>query len=164
MDKVTQQRINTLHPAIREEVTTMINFADKILAGRAKVRITQALRTVAEQDALYAQGRTKPGKKVTNAKGGSSYHNYGLAFDFVLLIDGKEISWSETQDFDGDKKADWMEFVTLVKSYPGWEWGGDFRSLRDSPHFQKTFGLTTAQAYSRVVSGKNIDGVYPTIR
>lgn len=80
VDKVTQDRISKLHPSVRDEVTKIIEEINtKFLTGRAKVRIAQGLRTFAEQDALYAQGRTKPGKKVTNAKGGQSVHNYGFA-------------------------------------------------------------------------------------
>ncbi|MED0738884.1 M15 family metallopeptidase, partial [Aneurinibacillus thermoaerophilus] len=58
------------------------------------VLITQGYRSIAEQNELYAQGRTKPGKIVTNAKGGTSYHNYGLALDFALYTpDGKQVVW-----------------------------------------------------------------------
>ncbi len=89
MDKITQQRIQKLHPKVREEVTKIILECDTELTGRAKIRITQTLRTFEEQDELYAIGRTKPGKKVTNAKAGQSIHNYGLAVDICLIIDGK---------------------------------------------------------------------------
>ena len=90
VDKVTQDRISKLHPSVRDEVTKIIEEINtKFLTGRAKVRIAQGLRTFAEQDALYAQGRTKPGAKVTNAKGGQSIHNYGLAVDIYPVINGK---------------------------------------------------------------------------
>lgn len=144
MDKPTSDRIAKLHPVVRKQLLTIIAECDAKLTGRAKVRITQGLRTIAEQDEMYAQGRTKPGKVITNAKGGSSYHNYGLAVDFCLIIDGKEVSWSLTADFDGDKKADWLEVVSIFKAH-GWGWGGDFKSFKDYPHFQKTFGLTVTQ-------------------
>ena len=68
MDKITQTHIGKLHPVIREEVMQIIKDCDKALTGRAKVRITQGLRTYAEQAKLYAQGRTTPGLKVTNAR------------------------------------------------------------------------------------------------
>lgn len=141
MDKVTQDRIKLLHPKVRDEVTLIVNEIEKALTGRAQLRIVQGLRTIPEQDALYAQGRTKPGKIVTNAKGGSSFHNYGLAVDFALLIDGKTISWDTKADWDGDKLSDWMEVVVVFRKY-GWEWGGNFKSLKDYPHFQKTFGYS----------------------
>lgn len=128
--KVSLPRINTLDSRLRQEVIDGIVEAEKKLPSNYVIRVTQALRTIADQDALYAQGRTKPGKKVTNVRGGNSWHNYGLAFDFVLLIDGK-ISW------DVDKY--WLEVVKIFKS-KGFVWGGDFKSLYDAPHFEKTFG------------------------
>jgi peptidoglycan L-alanyl-D-glutamate endopeptidase CwlK len=106
-------------------------------------RFTFTLRTFAEQDALYAQGRTKPGPIVTKAQGGLSLHNYGLAIDIALILDGKEASWDEKKDFDGDKKSDWQEIVTIFKQH-GWEWGGDWK-FTDTPHFQKTFGKSVRE-------------------
>ena len=116
----------------------------KALSGRAICRITHTLRTIEEQDALYKQGRTKPGKKVTNAKGGQSYHNYGMAFDICLVVDGKTASWDMEQDFDKDHEADWMEVVHIAKKY-GWEWGGEWPKFKDAPHFQKTYGYNTTK-------------------
>lgn len=59
-----------------------------------KLRVAQATRTIAQQNALYAQGRTAPGRIVTNAKGGESYHNYGLAIDVIEIKNGKT-NWKE---------------------------------------------------------------------
>lgn len=137
-DQKTLERIQLLHPKLRGEVVDIYNEICDALKGRAFCRFAYTLRTFAEQDALYAQGRTKPGKIVTKAKGGLSYHNYGLALDIVLIIDGKEASWDEKSDFDGDRISDWQEVVTIFKQH-GWEWGGDW-TFRDAPHFQKTFG------------------------
>lgn len=144
MDKVTIDRIADLHPKLREEALEIYKEICEALTGRALCRFAFTLRTIEEQDALYAKGRTKPGKIVTNAKGGQSYHNYGLAIDIVLLIDKdkngsyESASWETNVDFDGDGKADWMEAVKVFKSY-GWEWAGDWKFV-DMPHFQKTFG------------------------
>jgi len=137
MDKITEQRIQTLHPSLREEVTKIILECDKLLTGRAKVRVAQALRTKSEQDALYAQGRTTPGKIVTNAKFGQSFHCYGCAIDFVLVIDDKVASWDTKADFDLDKVSDWVEVVNVFKKY-GWKWGGEFRTFKDLPHVEKS--------------------------
>ena len=145
-DKTTIDRIQLLHPKIREEVALIYKEIVKALKGFAICRFAYTLRTFAEQDALYAQGRTKPGKIVTNAKGSQSYHCYGLAVDIVLLKDKdkngsfESASWETDVDFDGDGIADWMEVVAIFKRY-GWEWGGDWRYL-DKPHFQKTFGYS----------------------
>ena len=106
MDKPSENRIKNLHPLVRKEVTQIVKECDEALTGRAKVRITQGLRTFKEQDELYAQGRTKAGKKVTNAKAGQSIHNYGLAVDICLIIDGKTASWDTAKDWDNDGVAD----------------------------------------------------------
>lgn len=93
---------------------------------------------------LYSLGRTRPGKKVTWAKPGDSYHNYGLAWDIVLLkdMDGngsyETASWETNIDFDSDGKADWMEVVEEFKAI-GATWGGDWVAGKtDKPHFQMT--------------------------
>lgn len=154
IDGPSAAKIQRLHPRIRQMVTDAVNEANAALTGRAQVRITQGLRTMEEQAALYAQGRTKPGKVVTWAKPGSSYHNAGLAIDFALLIDGKEISWSMTQDFDGDKVADWMEVVRVFKAR-GFEWGGDWSAgKKDYPHFQITYGLSMRIISARIAAKK----------
>lgn len=140
-DLVSEKRIATLHPRIRDEVLMLFNRANnELLSAGAKARITCGTRTIAEQNALYAQGRTRQGKIVTNARGGQSVHNYGLAFDFCLIVNnGKYASWDYLRDFDGDRVPDWMEFVNLFKG-AGYEWGGDWKSFKDRPHLQKTFG------------------------
>lgn len=150
IDKPTQDRIALLHPKIRQEIEAIVKESNIALTGRASVRISQGLRTIAEQNALYAQGRTDKTKKiVTNAKGGSSYHNYGIAVDVVLILDGKTASWDDKTDFDGDKVSDWMEVVSIFKKY-GYVWGGDFRSIKDSPHFERSFGYSVSQLLDKV--------------
>ncbi|MEI7487767.1 MAG: M15 family metallopeptidase [Chryseobacterium sp.] len=136
MDKVTQERIAKLHPLVREEVTKIVNECNDNLTGRAKVRIAQGLRTFEEQQQLYNQGRITSGKKVTNAKPGQSIHNYGLAVDIVLIIDGKTASWDTAKDWDNDKVADWYECVKIFAKY-GWDWGGNWKTFKDLPHFEK---------------------------
>lgn len=140
MDKITETRIALLHPQIRDEVKSLIEQANAVISQNITIRVVQGLRTIQEQNELYAQGRTKPGKIVTNAKGGSSYHNYGLAIDFAFLVNGKEISWDTSKDFDNDKIADWLEVVNIFKS-KGYEWGGDWKT-KDNPHLEKRFGLS----------------------
>lgn len=149
-DKVSLERIKLMHPNLQKVLLEDYLTINTKLPKGIRLRITQTLRTIEEQDALYAQGRTKPGKKVTNARGGSSYHNWGVAFDFVILYDNdlngsfEEASYNEKKDFDKNGKADWMEVVSFFKS-KGWAWGGDFRSIYDSPHFEKPMGLSVAQ-------------------
>lgn len=146
-DKITLERIEKLHPKIRDEVKKILEEANSLLADNVEIRVVQGLRTIEEQNALYAQGRTKPGPKVTNAKGGSSIHNYGLALDFCLLINDNEISWNLNADFDKDRIKDWQEVVSIFKKY-GWKWGGDWKT-KDNPHVEKTFGYTWQQLLAK---------------
>lgn len=140
IDKPSLEKIQTLHPFIKEEVKSIVSkINSSILTGNAKLRITHGLRTFAEQDILYKQ---RP--KVTNAKGGDSIHNYGLAVDIVLIIDNKIASWDVKKDFDKDLQSDWMEVVQVFKK-AGYVWGGDWRTFKDMPHFEKTNTLTLQQ-------------------
>jgi peptidoglycan L-alanyl-D-glutamate endopeptidase CwlK len=148
-DQKTIERIALLHPKVKDEAIQIYDEIVAALTGSAMCRFAFTLRTIAEQDALYAQGRTKPGAKVTNAMGGQSYHNYGLAIDIVLLIDKDKngtfetASWDLKTDFDGDGKSDWQEIVAIFKRH-GWDWGGDWKFF-DAPHFQKTYGKSISE-------------------
>lgn len=154
MDQTTMDRIALLHPKLRGEAEAIYKEICAALTGRAMCRFTFTLRTFAEQDALYAQGRTKPGPIVTKASAGLSYHNYGLAIDIALIIDGKTASWDEKGDYDGDHKADWMEIVNIFKQH-GWEAGIDWH-FRDAPHFQKTFGKSVRDLLA-LYNAKKVD-------
>jgi peptidoglycan L-alanyl-D-glutamate endopeptidase CwlK len=149
MDQVTLDRIKLLHPSLIKEGEEIYKAICTALKGKAICRFAYTLRTNVEQDGLYAKGRTISGKIVTNAKGGYSYHNYGLAVDIVLLKDKdgngsfETASWETNVDFDGDGVFDWIEVVNIFKSY-GWEWGGDWK-FTDNPHFQKTLGKNIQQ-------------------
>jgi len=144
-DVISLERCNLLHPKVREEAKAAIDAAEMNFPTNIKIRVVQGLRTIEEQDALYAQGRTAPGKIVTKAKGGSSFHNYGLALDFALMYDKdnngsfEELSWDTAKDFDKDGTIDWQEVVKQFEDR-GWNWGGKFRTFKDYPHVEKTFG------------------------
>lgn len=154
-DKLTWDRIEQMHPKLIDETKKIYGEICEVLKGRALCRFAYTVRTFDEQNALFAQGRTKlfdtKGKRlgvVTNARGGQSYHNYRLALDIVLLVDKnndgtkESASWETAIDFDGDGLADWSEVVNIFKKYR-WTWGGDWGGrLNDKPHFEKTFGYT----------------------
>ena len=146
-DQITLDRIKLIHPKLRDEVNEIYEEICEALSGRANCRFSYTLRTFAEQDILF-----KKVPKVTNSSGGFSYHNYGLAIDIVLILDGKSASWEIKKDFDGDGKADWMEVVAIFKSF-GWEWGGDWK-FYDAPHFQKTLGYSVRQLLALHQAGK----------
>lgn len=130
-DTKTDAKIQTLHPKLRPIASQFINKVEKDLGK--KLRILDGYRTIAEQNALYEKGRTKPGPKVTNAKGGSSYHNYGLAFDaYYMTADGKV-----------DLKTTLKQDVADIGKGLGLDWGGEFKTIVDKPHFQLTKGKTS---------------------
>lgn len=136
--------LNGLNDYVKDKVELLLRNANMRLKNY-KMVITEAYRSIEYQNQLYAQGRSKPGKIVTNAKGGQSMHNYGYAVDFALMTpDGKKYVWDTKIDTDKDGQADWMEVVDEAKKC-GFEWGGDWKSFKDYPHFQMTGGLTDAQ-------------------
>ncbi|ARP44611.1 Peptidoglycan L-alanyl-D-glutamate endopeptidase CwlK (plasmid) [Geobacillus thermodenitrificans] len=131
-----EKKLSGLHLVVADKERKLIRAAH---SEGIYIIITQGLRTIEEQNRLYAQGRTKPGRIVTNARGGYSYHNFGLAFDFCVcnVVNGKLVtSWNLDQR--------WFRVGQLGKSL-GLEWGGDWKSFKDYPHFQYTFGLSLAQ-------------------
>lgn len=100
--------------------------------------ITSTFRDFESQDALYAQGRTAPGKIVTNARGGQSFHNFRVAYDVVPLRNGKPV-WGTS----GEDGALWQRVGELGEAQ-GLEWAGRWKRFREFPHFQFTGGLTLA--------------------
>ncbi|WP_313511652.1 M15 family metallopeptidase [Sphingobacterium sp.] len=149
-DKISLERIEKLHPILRNQVREAYLDINMGLPKGVRLRISQGLRTISEQNALYAQGRTTKGKIVTQSVGGRSWHNYGLAWDIVLLYDKDNNGTLETASWDENKY--WMQVVNAFKA-KGYSWGGDFRSFKDSPHFEKNFGLSTSTALSRMKAG-----------
>ena len=151
-DSITLTRIQLLHPVIREEVMDIyVNEIVPALSSSTYCRFAYTLRTFQEQDELYAMGRTKMydqnGKRlgvVTQAKGGQSLHCYGLALD-IVLINGRSAYWDIYRDFDDDSIPDWVEIARIFESHD-WEWGN---SWGDSPHFQRTFGLSWEELLER---------------
>lgn len=131
-DLISLERLNKLHPSIRQDAIAAYNEAVRLTPQNVHPVIIQTLRTFEEQDLLYQKGRTRPGPKVTNAKPGTSYHQYGLALDFALQVNGKTI-WEVNKD--------WMTVVNIFKKH-GFESGLDWKTLKDAPHLEKKFGLT----------------------
>ncbi len=157
-DKATDQRIALVHPKIRAKAIEFIVRCQNEL-GKT-FRVSSSLRTIKEQNELYAQGRTqaqlnakglngvtaKPEKlQVTKVIGGYSYHNYGLAIDVVEIKSGKAI-WNQT---------DWKPIVAIAKQL-GFKWGGDWKSFKDLPHFQITFGKTASQLLEIYMQGDRV--------
>lgn len=126
------RKISDLHPTVAEKAKLFIAECKK---NKIDVIITSTYRSNKKQAELYAQGRTTPGKKVTNAKPGSSYHNYRLAFDFCPIVNGKA-KWNDTETFT--RCGEIAESIGL-------EWAGRWKNMRELAHCQYTQGLTIAQ-------------------
>ena len=107
--------------------TRAIAWLDECRHAGLDVLITCTFRSMSEQNDLYAQGRTRPGKRVTNAKPGESAHNFRFALDFVPIVQGKP-DWSS-------KSPQWLQLGRLAEAC-GLEWGGRWRGLVDLPHIQ----------------------------
>jgi peptidoglycan L-alanyl-D-glutamate endopeptidase CwlK len=107
-------------------------------AGYPWVGISSTYRCHKAQNTLYAQGRTAPGRIVTNARGGQSIHNYGLAFDFFRNVPNAAFAdrTPEERDFWDTAGKIWTDM--------GGEWGGNWTNFVDRPHCQYTGGLTIA--------------------
>lgn len=127
--------IRKLHPSIQDRARETLVRA---FSQGVSLIVTQGLRTNEEQARLYAQGRTAPGAIVTNAPPGSSWHNFGLAFDVAVLDDMGKTTWPENS-------ALWQKIGTIGKS-TGCAWGGDWTTIKDRPHFEYHPGLTLADA------------------
>ncbi len=132
---------SNLHPTVEANKNRLIERAAK---KNIDVVITEEVRSFKEQNRLYEQGRTRKGNIVTYAKGGESYHNYGLAIDFALENDTGKIIWNIQYDGNGNNQSDWYEVAAIAKEL-GFEWGGDWNNFKDYPHLQMTFGLSINQ-------------------
>jgi len=126
-DLISRERIKKLHPLVRSKFEAFIDEAEA-LNPEYTFRIMQGLRTFEEQQKLYNQGRSEKGSIVTNSQAGQSYHNYGLAIDLCEL-DDKVVDWNFHMEL----------LAPLCKKY-GITWGGTFKSFKDKPHFEITFG------------------------
>lgn len=126
-------------------------------ANGITVIVTSTLRDYESQNALFAQGRTKPGKIVTNAKAGYSWHNFGCAVDVVPLRNGIAV-WGTKGDGIDDNEADdrtddlevWERLAAHGEA-ADLEWAGRWVSFKEFAHFQYTGGLTMAQLREQTV-------------
>lgn len=116
--------LDDLSPAVRPLVDAFLYAAT---GAGLDLLVTCTARTLAEQAQLYAQGRTAPGKIVTNAPPGESAHNFGLAIDVVPIINGKP-------DWEGAHPV-WAQAGNLGEA-AGLEWAGRWVHMREMPHFQ----------------------------
>jgi len=120
MDDISLARLSEVHPELSrrvQQLAALLSFP---------IRVTQGLRTYPQQDTLYQQGRSTPGKIVTNAMPGHSMHNFGLAVDVAPLNEDGSIDWS-------GKDEKWQEILAKAPSC-GLAEGAQWRTFPDEPH------------------------------
>jgi len=130
---INSRKIDDLLPVVQGRVLAFIKLCQE---NDIDILITSTYRDNESQDALYAQGRTAPGKKVTNAKAGQSWHNYRCAIDVVPMRNGKPV-W--------DAKDPIWQKVGELGEEAGLEWAGRWKTFKEMAHFQYTGGKTLAQ-------------------
>jgi peptidoglycan LD-endopeptidase CwlK len=160
-DQSSIEKIMGLHPLVVQSALNAYQEIGCALTGKAICRVQEGLRTFEVQQAYYDLGRSKVntdgkskskpmGNVITNARPGTSFHQYGLALDYVLLVDTngdmkfETPKWDTNGDYDGDHKADWIEIANIFKKH-GFSWGGDWRTFIDMPHVEMAFGYKTSE-------------------
>lgn len=166
--------LELLHPKVKEAALQLKQLARDELG--LYLIFTQTVRTAEEQKALYSQGRDlldtvnlyrneanlapikiSENRIVTKAKTAQdSFHFYGLAFDIAITdLTGKKIKWDKSSDWNNDGIDDWSQVGRLAEKIPGLEWGGNWSSMPDPPHYQVRFGLTIADLKAGKTPPKN---------
>ena len=153
MNKLQEQlnRLLTIVNILKYKIPTRLlpivqKRAELLIANMHKlghnVTLHQGYRSIEEQNKLYAQGRTTPGAIVTNAKGGESFHNYGVAVDIVFVVNGHP-SWSNNHPWT---------LLGIEGEKLGLEWGGRWVSFQDRPHFQLTGSYSLSDFQNKKVN------------
>jgi peptidoglycan L-alanyl-D-glutamate endopeptidase CwlK len=116
---LNKERLAEVLPEMQGKANQIISIAASF---GYSLLVTQGFRSIAQQNALYAQGRTRPGKIVTNAKGGQSLHNFGKAVDFAFINKAGEVDWN----------------ITLYKRLGAWAQtaGAKWKRFKDYPHVE----------------------------
>jgi len=139
---MASRKLEDLDVLVAAKASQLIDLAR---ADNIEIFVTSTLRTFEEQAELFAIGRTKLGEIVTNAKAGESWHNFGLAFDVVPLVNGKAVwdspLWNRIGQFGKQ--------IDLI-------WGGDFKNFKDKPHFEFHPNLTLAEANQRKANNQSL--------
>ncbi|HEY8224577.1 MAG TPA: M15 family metallopeptidase [Pyrinomonadaceae bacterium] len=141
--------LSGLHPALVQRIQAM-STALATRSIRVVIPRSGGRRTFQEQDALYAQGRSRPGNIVTAARGGQSNHNYGLAVDIVPVVNGR-LTWNVPQSL-------WQAIGEAGKR-SGLSWGGDWTSFKDYPHFELPVGMSVQECF-RIYQQRGLPAVW----
>jgi len=152
LDERSAKNVATLHNKVQQLFKNWIMECQILAKAHGyEYKAISGNRTWEEQAKIYAQGRTTPGKIVTNAKPGFSNHNYGIAVDMGVFKDGKYLDGSKPSEAESfHRKA-----ATIAEKY-NIEWGGSWKSFKDYPHFELKTGKTLSEMRKLVLEGKDI--------
>jgi peptidoglycan L-alanyl-D-glutamate endopeptidase CwlK len=139
-DLRSERLIATLHPRAQEQARA---FLQRVRSAGIDARIISGTRTYQEQEALFRQGRWgNPGPVVTKARGGHSNHNFGIAWDIGIFENGRYLTASPLYDT-----------AAVIGVTPEIEWGGNWKSFPDRPHYQLVTGLPIASVRKSFEAG-----------
>jgi peptidoglycan L-alanyl-D-glutamate endopeptidase CwlK len=140
-DSRSEREIATLQPVA--QIAARL-FLERLEIADINARIISGTRTYLEQERLYQKGRFgNKGPKVTNARGGRSNHNFGIAWDIGIFKNGRYQGESPLYNTAGP--------IGVADNV---EWGGNWKTFKDRPHYQLKTGLTIAEVRKRFESGK----------
>lgn len=144
-DARSERNIQTLHLKAQEAARAFMNA---VKAEGITIRIISGTRTYAEQNAIFRQGRFgNKGPVVSNARGGQSNHNFGIAWDIGVFVGGAYKPESPLYNKVGQ--------IALAAGIIGLEWGGNWAKFKDRPHYQMKTGLTLKQVRERFEAGNS---------
>ena len=148
LDSRSERNLTTLQVPAQQQVREFM--AELSAAGfEFTVKILSGTRTYAQQNAIFAKGRFgNPGPRVTNARGGFSNHNFGIAWD-IGIFDGGEY-------FNGDTQREVNAYANVagIVDLTGLEWGGNWTSLKDRPHYEVAIGKKISEKRALFEQGK----------
>lgn len=144
-DQRTEDNLKTLDKKAQKKFREFLIYANDIADDflNCDVRLLSGHRTWDEQNRLYAQGRTLPGQKVTNAKGGQSNHNFGIAGDLGVFRKGDYLDDNEAKADKSFTDRIYRHLAKKAASF-GMEAGYNWKT-QDQPHFEISTGLTLAE-------------------
>lgn len=155
-DERTERHLRSLHPKVQPTFRQLVVEARELLGARGLgYKVISGNRTWSEQDALYARGRTKPGPIVTNARGGQSNHNFGVAIDGGVFRGNAYLDGSSDRKDLAEAQRAHRDVAVLAKRL-GLRWGGDWKRFPDPAHLEYPTGYTIAQMRARVLAGEAV--------
>lgn len=151
MDRISEERIETLHPVFREKARKFVELLEK--SSEYRWRVTSAFRSLDEQKKLHDAYTANPSRAAIASAPGLSFHNYGLAIDVLPMSDDFKRILNITT-------AEWQPVGIIAKAL-GLTWGGDFKTRTDRPHVEYHYngaGIKTLQKWAS--EGRYIKGTH----